>query len=72
MATLVDASLIGFFKPVFIFLLVLGIFYAILQKTQLFGPNKSMSLLISVVVAFLFIVTPGVSEIISLSMPHNI
>ncbi len=69
MATVLDLSMLSFFKPAFIFLFVLGIFYAILQKTQLFGENKGMNLLVSFVVSFLFIITPGVSDVISLAMP---
>ena len=43
MATILDASLLGFFAPVFIFLFVFAVIYAILEKTSLFG-NESKAL----------------------------
>jgi|SRR3989344_5082171 len=37
MASLLDASLLGFFAPLFIFLFLFAVMYALLQRTNIFG-----------------------------------
>lgn len=69
MATLLDLSLLSYFKPFFTFILVWVIFYAILQKTKIFGPNQGLNALISISVAALFMFTPGVSDMINIITP---
>ena len=69
MATVLDIGILTAIKPVFTFLFVLFIMYAILEKSKLFGSNTGTNLVISLVVAFLFILTPGVSDLINIATP---
>ena len=56
MATFLDASLLGFLQPVFLFLLVLALSYALLLKVEALGLNekKGLALLAAVAIAALF------------------
>ena len=69
MATLLDVGLLEAFRPVFTFLFVLFIMYAILEKSKIFGDNIGTNFIVSLVVSFLFILTPGASELINLATP---
>src|SRR3989344_2970768 len=52
MATLLDTTLLAFFAPLFIFLFVFAVIYALLQKSQIFGENqKTLDLIAAVSVA---------------------
>lgn len=52
----VDVSFIGYFLPIFAFLLVLIVIYAILQKTKILGDNPTINLFVSFIMASFFIV----------------
>ncbi len=52
----IDIGFIGYFLPIFSFLLVFIVIYAILQKTQILGENSTVSLFISFIMASFFIV----------------
>lgn len=52
----VDIGFIGYFLPVFAFLLVFIVIYAILQKSKILGENSAVSLFISFIMASFFIV----------------
>jgi hypothetical protein len=56
MATFLDASLLGFLQPVFLFLLVLALSYALLLKVEALGlhEKKGLALLAAVAIAALF------------------
>jgi len=69
MATVLDFGLFGYFRPLFTFLLVWVIFYAVLQKSKVFGGNQGTDALVSMSASFLFMLTPGVSEIINIITP---
>ena len=69
MATFLDVSLLSFLLPVFIFIFVFCIIYAILNKTKIFGDNMgALNLLASVCIAavsiFIGSITKAVVEII--------
>ncbi|MDD5253693.1 MAG: hypothetical protein PHG05_01135 [Candidatus Nanoarchaeia archaeon] len=68
MASLLDFSFFSFLKPLFTFLFVFILLYAIAYKTNFFG-NAFLNLAAAFVVAFLFIVMPGVSDLISIAAP---
>src|SRR3989344_4229155 len=44
MATVLDASLITFLMPIFVFFLIFAIMFAILRKSEIFGKEKSAGL----------------------------
>src|SRR3989344_4162312 len=61
MATLLDISLLGFLLPLFIFLLVFVILYAILSKTNLFGEKGvALNFIASFCVAAVSVFTPWI------------
>ena len=70
MATpMLNISPLEYFTPVFIFLLVFVIFYAIMQKTKVVGGNTGVNALISFVVAILFVITSAAADLIRLVTP---
>ena len=50
----IDVSGINFFMPVFSFLFVFVIVYAILAKTKILGDNKFVNLVIGFIMAIIF------------------
>lgn len=69
MATLLDPGIAEFLSPVIMFLLVTTILYAFLIKSKLFGENKSFAAIIAFTIAFLFLFTQGVSDVVRLFTP---
>jgi len=70
MATFLDLGLLEYFSPIFVFLLVFSILWALLEKTSFFTEdNKAVNALIAFSLSVLFILVPEVREIISLSIP---
>ena len=70
MATVLDISgILAYFLPIFSFLLIFGILYGILEKTQLLGKNKFVSLMASFVIAMVFLITPEASDLIRIATP---
>lgn len=69
MATIMDVGFLNHFVPVFIFLLVFVLFYAVLLKTHILGDNKGLIALASFVVALLFLVTRAATEFVQLVTP---
>lgn len=69
MATVLDISVLSYFIPVFIFLFVFTIFFAILQKTKLLGSNPGIDALISFSVAMLFMFVSDARQLITVITP---
>ena len=69
MATVLDVSVLEFFSPLFIFLFVLLVFYAILDKTKILGENKGLSFMTALVVALLFVITTPALQIVETITP---
>jgi asparagine N-glycosylation enzyme membrane subunit Stt3 len=69
MATILDVGVLNHFVPIFVFILVFVVFYAVLLKTNILGDNKGLIALASFVVAFLFLVTRTASEFVQLVTP---
>jgi hypothetical protein len=67
MATVLDIGALHYFKPIFTFLFVFVIMYALLQKTKILGGVKGVDALVSFVMAILFMLTPGLVEIVDFS-----
>tara|TARA_Y100000310_G_C20606260_1_gene775640 strand:+ start:807 stop:1340 length:534 start_codon:yes stop_codon:yes gene_type:complete len=71
MATLLDVGLLHFFNPLFAFLLVFVLAYAILIKTQPFGEEKvAVYAWISVLLALLTLAVPGLVDFVGLAAPY--
>ncbi len=69
MATPLDIAALQQFEGVFPFLFVLVVVYAILSSTEYFKDKKVLSVLISVLAAFLTLFSPLVMKTVALSMP---
>ncbi|MEI6731163.1 MAG: hypothetical protein WCK90_00630 [archaeon] len=59
-----DISFITYFAPIFVFLLVFIVVYALLVKTEVLGDSQWVALLISFIVASLFVSMAGAKEYI--------
>ena len=69
MATILDIGILNHFIPIFVFILIFVVMYAILLKTHLLGENKGLISLASFVIALLFIITQTATEFIQLVTP---
>ncbi len=63
-----DVSVLSYFKPIFVFLFVFAILYAILEKTKIFGGAKGVNSLVAFVLALLFIISDLV-DVIDIATP---
>lgn len=64
-----DVGILNYFVPVFVFILVFVIFYALLLKIHILGDNKGLLALVSFVVALLFVITQAATELIQIITP---
>ncbi len=69
MATILDIGILNYFIPVFIFLFVFTVFFAILQKTKIFGANAGIDALIAFSVAMLFMFVSDARQLITIITP---
>ncbi len=69
MATLLDVGFLSFFSQIFTVLLVFVFVYALLQFTKILGGEKNIDALIAIALAFMTLLVPGVSKVLSLSAP---
>lgn len=69
MASILDIGLLDYFVPVFIFLFIFGILFALLEKVKIFGENKGLNALISFAIAFLFVLTPDLPGVVKIITP---
>jgi len=63
----VDISGVGYFLPIFSFLLVFIVVYAVLLKTKILGENNGVSLFISLILASFFIVNARMVKFVEFS-----
>jgi hypothetical protein len=63
----VDIGSLSYFLPIFSFLLVFIVVYAILMKTGVLGDNKGVSLFISLILASFFIANTQMVEFVEFS-----
>ena len=63
----VDISGISYFLPIFSFLLVFIIVYAILKKTEVLGGDSGVALFVSLILASFFIVNAQMVEFVEFS-----
>jgi len=69
MATLLDVGVLGHFAPIFTFLLVYVLAYAVLAKTEPWGDNKGVYALIAVILAAMTLFFPPVVALITYIAP---
>ena len=60
-------SLIGYFVPIFAFLLVFIVIYALLAKTQILGGNNGVMLFVSFILSAFFIVEVNLVDFVQFS-----
>lgn len=64
-----DVTFATYFLPVFAFLLVFVIIYALLAKTEILGETKSVNILIAFVIAIIFISVSSVRQYVTSVVP---
>ncbi len=69
MAWVLDLSGASTFIPVFGFLLVFTVVYALLSKTQILGENKFVHILTSFAIAIIFLVSASAIDYVSVITP---
>src|SRR3989344_6859083 len=62
-------STLAYFMPLFSFLLVFIISFALLNKTKILGENSFLHVFVSFVIAIIFFVSPTAQKFTKLSMP---
>jgi hypothetical protein len=65
----IDVSFLGYFSPIFVFVLVFVTVYALLQFTKMLGENKILHALIAVFIAVLFLFSSGATTVILFIAP---
>lgn len=65
----IDISGIATFMPVFGFLLVFSVVYALLSKTQALGENRFVSILVSFCVAIIFLISSTAIRVVEQITP---
>ena len=69
MATLLDTGLIGYVVPIFSFLLIYAVIYAILIKSKIFGENNVINSIIPLAVSVMFLLMPGAVDFVNFITP---
>ncbi len=69
MATILDIGMLEYFTPVFVFLFVFALLYAILDKTGLLGESKAWKSLVSFTLAMMFVLTQDLMRLVSIMTP---
>ena len=69
MATFLDVGILEYFVPFFVFMFVLVVLWALLEKVNFFTNNKFANLAIAFALASLFIVIPELTTIVALATP---
>ena len=69
MASILDLGLLEYFLPWFIFIFVLIIVWALLEKISFFGDNKLVNWIIAFCAALMFIIVPEMQTVIATITP---
>ena len=69
MATLLDVSTFSMFVPIFSFLLIFFIIFALLGKSQWFGESSNLNAVISFCIALLFLFIPQARKVVEYATP---
>ncbi|MFH1308062.1 MAG: hypothetical protein ABIH72_04375 [archaeon] len=69
MANMVDVSGLEYYMPIFSFLFIFVIIFALLAKTKLLGENKFINLIISFVIAIIFTLITSIRSFVETVVP---
>ncbi|MFH1501167.1 MAG: hypothetical protein ABIE22_04455 [archaeon] len=69
MAEILDVSGLEFYMPIFAFLFVFVIMYALIAKTKILGDNKFVNLVVSFVIAVIFTLISSIRTYIETVIP---
>ena len=69
MASMMDISLVGNFKPIFIWIFIWATTFAVLKKTNLFGDNMGMNTLVAFIMSTLFTLVDPMRQFIDVLTP---
>lgn len=67
--TMLNITLLKFFMPLFLFMFVFALMYALLKKTKLVGESPFALMVISFVIAIIFVVTPATFKFTNIITP---
>jgi hypothetical protein len=65
----IDVSFLGYFSPIFVFVLIFVTVYALLQFTKMLGENKILHALIAVFISILFLFSGGATTVVLFMAP---
>ena len=70
MATpMMDVSVLNYFSPIFIFILIFAFVYGALFKTRIFGSNKILAGIIGLIIALLFVLITPLTKVVLIIAP---
>ena len=69
MVTPLDTGLLGYVMPIFSFLLIYAVIYAILVKTKILGENNTINSVVPLAVAIIFLLMPGAVSFVNFITP---
>jgi hypothetical protein len=69
MATILDVGLLEFFTPIFVFVLVFSLVYALLSKTKMLSESAGVNGTIAVIIGLLLLIVPEAREVITIFTP---
>lgn len=69
MATVLDLGLVGIFKPVFTFLFIFALMYAVMDRFKIMGESKVVKVTIAFSIAILFLFSTNVLKLVNLITP---
>lgn len=69
MATILDIGLLEFFDPIFAVLLVFGIIYALLQKTEVVTKSLGINAIIAISISFMVLLSETLIQMINFMIP---
>ncbi len=66
MATFLDIGLLEYFTPIFVFILIFILVYALLQKTSLLGGSQKLDFMLAVLVALLALISQATINFVTI------
>ena len=69
MATVLDLGILSYLTPVFVFLFIFVIFFALFKKFSIFGADNNLHALISFILALLFVLVADLRNLLTLIVP---
>ena len=69
MATLLDTSLLGYLLPVFTFLFIMMVVFAVMDKFKLVGDNKGIHWAVAFCISFIFLFSSDAVKFVTLLTP---